>query len=210
MALNKKGILIAIEGIDGSGKSTLANNLFTLLKNKNHDVILTKEPGDTPLGKEIRHLVQTQKISIDPLAEYLLFAADRAQHFAQVIIPALEQKKIIISDRLSDSSLAYQGYGRGLDCQKIIDINHWAMHNIQPDITIFVKVPVKIALERVSQRREISAFEKKAFLARVAHGFETLYKNRTDVIVLDGQQNPDMLVCAAYNTFKKMVNNPLL
>lgn len=87
-----QGILIAIEGIDGSGKSTLVQNLFVLLQEKQFDLLLTKEPGDTDLGKKIREIVQTQDMPIASKAEYLLFAADRAQHFSEMIIPALIQK----------------------------------------------------------------------------------------------------------------------
>src|SRR6266404_7608583 len=136
-----KGILIVIEGIDGSGKSTLAHNLSTSLQQQGFDIVLTKEPGASEIGKEIRKIIQTQNIAFCSKAEYLLFAADRAQHFAELIIPALEQKKLIISDRMSDSSLAYQGYGNGLDLDMVHTINRWTMHNITTDITIFVRVP---------------------------------------------------------------------
>lgn len=126
----KSGILIAIEGIDGSGKSTLAKNLFSSLEQQRFDTILTKEPGDSELGKEIRELVCTQNIPISSRAQYLLFAADRAQHFDELIIPALQQNKLIICDRLSDSSLAYQGYGNGLSTDMIKSINEWSMHSL--------------------------------------------------------------------------------
>jgi len=202
-----KGLLIAIEGIDGSGKSTLAHNLFTLLHSKQYSVLLTKEPGDTALGKKIRELVQTQTIPLATKSEYLLFAADRAQHFSELIIPALTQKKIIISDRLSDSSLAYQGYGRGLELERLHQINQWAMNDTTPNLTIFVRVPVDTALERVTKRSELSVFEKKHFLEKVANGFEMLYKNRTNVIIVDGTQSPDILTINAHNAFEQWINN---
>lgn len=174
----QRGILIAIEGIDGSGKSTLARHLYTALEKKYTNVSLTKEPGDTPVGQKIRELVQTQITPLDAKTEYLLFAADRAEHFAHVIKPLLEQKHIIISDRLADSSLAYQGYGRNLDNDMIQLTNQWAMNNRKPDLTIFVKIPVKIALERIQKRNEtISTFEKESFLQTVATGFEKIYEN---------------------------------
>lgn len=157
------GILIAIEGIDGSGKSTLAKNLFASLQQQGFNTILTKEPGDTQVGKEIRELVCTQNISISSKAQYLLFAADRAQHFDELIIPALKDNKLIISDRLSDSSLAYQCYGNGLDIEMVKKINAWSMCNMVPDLTIFVRVPVDIALERCNGRGALSAYEKKNF-----------------------------------------------
>jgi dTMP kinase len=187
-----QGILIAIEGIDGSGKSTLAHNISTALQKKNYDIVLTKEPGASPLGKEIRELILTKTASFSPRAEYLLFAADRAQHFAEIIIPALEQKKLIISDRMADSSLAYQGYGNGLDLSMLRTINSWTMHAIIPTITIFVRVPVNLALERAKNRGPLSEYEKREnFLHAVAAGFEELYKNRNDVIIADGTQSPE-------------------
>lgn len=196
-----QGILIAIEGIDGSGKSTLAHNVSTTLQQQGFDTVQTKEPGASELGKEVRKLIQTQIIPLSPRAEYLLFAADRAQHFAELIIPALAQKKLIISDRMADSSLAYQGYGNGLDLEMLRIINSWTMNNIVPDITIFVRVPVAIALERAKNRGPLSAYEKREhFLHNVAAGFEELYKNRTDVIIVDGTQSQESLnshVCDA-------------
>lgn len=176
-----RGILIAIEGIDGSGKSTLANHLYNALQQKYSHVKLTKEPGDTEVGKKIREIVQTQATPLDSKTEFLLFAADRAEHFSKIIEPLLKQNYLIISDRLADSSLAYQGYGRGLDKDKIKLINAWAMNNRQPDLTVFVKIPIKTALKRIQQRNEaVSAFEKKSFLEKVAAGFEEIYEQYQD------------------------------
>jgi dTMP kinase len=202
-----KGILIAIEGIDGSGKSTLAQNLFSTLQQQEFDTVLTREPGSSELGKEIRKLIQTQTIPLASRAEYLLFAADRAQHFADLVIPALTQKKLIISDRMSDSSLAYQGYGNGNDLAMLRTINSWTMNTIIPDITIFVQVPVAIALERAKKRGSLSAYEKREdFLHRVAHGFEELYKNRTDVIIVNGIKSPENLMMEACEKIKQWIH----
>ncbi len=193
MPLLNKGLLIAIEGIDGSGKSTLAHNLFLHLHEKQYPVLLTKEPGGTPLGKKIRELVQNQTILLAQKTECLLFAADRAQHFAELVIPALEQNNIVISDRLCDSTIAYQGYGRKIEFEHLSYINHWTMDGITPDLTVFVRVPVEIALERVTQRGQLSAFEKKDFLENVAHGFEEIYKDRSNLITVDGTQSIESL-----------------
>jgi len=202
-----KGILIAIEGIDGSGKSTLASNLSTILHKQGYSTLLTKEPGSSELGKEIRHIIQTQTLPLTQRAEYLLFAADRAQHFVERIIPALEQKKVIISDRMSDSSLAYQGYGNGLDLEMINIINQWTMHKIVPDITIFVRIPVEIALERAHKRGSLSAYEQRTdFLHRVADGFEELYKNRNDVIIVNGMESPETLTTQACKAITEWIH----
>jgi len=199
-----KGILIAVEGIDGSGKSTLAHNLFTLLEQEGFDIILTKEPGASALGKEIRKLIQTQTIPLTPRAEYLLFAADRAQHFDELIIPNLTKKKFIISDRMSDSSLAYQGYGNGLDLKELHSINNWTMRNIIPDLTIFVRIPVTIALERAKNRGPLSAYEKREnFLQHVADGFEELYKNNKNVIIVNGIESSEIVTKETYTKIKQ-------
>jgi len=203
----RKGILIAIEGIDGSGKSTLVQNIYTSLQQQGFDTVLTKEPGASELGKEVRKIIQTQIIPLAPLAEYLLFAADRVQHFTEVIIPSLAQNKLIISDRMSDSSLAYQGYGNGLDLEMLRTINSWTMSNIVPDLTIFVRVPVDIALERAKKRGALSAYEQRTdFLYRVANGFEELYKNRTDVIVIDGTLSQESLNSHVCNAIEQWIH----
>lgn len=184
----KQGILIAVEGIDGSGKTTLSHNLFKSMENAGFQVTLTKEPGDTQLGKKIRKIVQTHTVPLHSYAEYLLFAADRAQHFDEIIIPQLNAKAIVISDRLADSSLAYQGYGRQLDCDMINTINKWTMKTIAPDLTLYVRISVEEALERIRKSRALSTFEKDTlFLQRVVEGFETLYAQRNNVIILDGR-----------------------
>ncbi len=204
----KKGILIAVEGIDGSGKSTLAKGLFKILSDNHYNTILTKEPGGSKLGKKLRTILQTQTIPVSPRSEYLLFAADRAQHFEELIIPQLQNNTLIISDRMSDSSLAYQGYGRGLDNKMINTVNHWAMHAIKPNVTLYTKVPITVALERIKQRKALTAFEqRKSFLQRVTNGFETLYQNRADVMVIDGTQAPNNMITNAYEAIIQWIHN---
>ncbi len=195
--MNKNGLLIAIEGIDGSGKSTLAKELYDHFCAKNIPAILTKEPGDTPLGKEIRSIVQEQHVAICPKAEYLLFAADRAQHAQEVILPALAQGNIVISDRMGDSSIAYQGYARGLEIDMIKMVNRWALNEYMPNLTIFVHIDPTIARQRCIKRsNHLSAFEKEEelFMRKINDGFCDLYKNRTDVIIINGNQNRESVI----------------
>lgn len=192
MQHHSTGILIAVEGIDGSGKSTVCASIARTLKSQ-LPVLLTKEPGGTPLGMQLRAIVQ-QPIPRCSKTEFLLFAADRAQHFETVVLPALEHNMIVISDRMADSSLVYQGYGRGLDTTMIAQINRWAMHDRLPDITLYIRISLETALSRIHARNlELTAFEqeKHDFLQRLIDGFDHLYTHRSDVIIIDGTQTQE-------------------
>lgn len=196
MSHGYSGYLISLEGIDGSGKSTLAKNLASTLSLKNITSLLTKEPGGTELGKSLRHILQKQETPVCDQAEYLLFAADRAQHFQHLIIPALKMGTVIIADRLADSSLAYQGYGRGLDKVMIRQVNQWAMQDVVPNLTIYLRIDPATALDRVWQRNEqLTAFEqeKYEFWQRVVKGYEEIFAARDNVIILDGSMSQQEL-----------------
>ncbi len=189
-----KGILVALEGIDGAGKSTIARYLAEHLPETQIPFIITKEPGATALGKHIRALVHDTAIKKSSLAEYLLFAADRAEHIGEIIKPALEKKLLVISDRMADSSLAYQGYGRGLDVNLIKTVNQWTLQSIKPDLVLYIKLDPKTAFERIKKRNEeLTLFEQEttAFFDRVIKGFETIFANRPEVITIDGTGSPD-------------------
>jgi dTMP kinase len=203
-----RGILISIEGIDGAGKSSLVSNFVTLL-NKNHfDTIATKEPGGTPIGKVLRQILQTQEAPLCPIGQYLLFAADRAEHFSSIVIPALQQKKIVISDRMNDSSIAYQGYGNGLSVDMVKSIDRWTMQNHTPDIVFYIKIDLETALDRIKSRGETTTFfEKKEFLKKVLTGFQNTFSNRKNVCVLDGTKSQTELTQNAYTYFEQWISN---
>jgi dTMP kinase len=184
----QRGRLITIEGIDGSGKSSVAQCLIKSLKEHGNTVLLTKEPGGTELGSTLRTILHTQKDRVGDVAEFLLFAADRAQHFEQIIIPALHKGTVVISDRMADSSLAYQGYGRGIDRTMIQRVNAWAMQNITPDLVLYLRVDPTCAHERVCGRKEtLTSFEQeaRAFWQRVIKGYEEIFASRGNVITID-------------------------
>jgi len=192
----KRGILIAIEGIDGSGKSTLARNLYNKLKEGNIPALMTKEPGGTPLGIQLRKILHEKPFEFCPKAEYLLFAADRAQHMNTVVQPALEENKIVISDRMGDSSIVYQGHARGLDVAMIDTINKWAMNGIQPDLIFYVHLSPEQAIERIKQRNEaLTSFEKEGevFIKALVKGFDKLFSSRSNIIYLNGTHSPESL-----------------
>ena len=195
--MKKNGYLITIEGIDGSGKSTLCSALAQELTQKNYTVLVTREPGGSALGKHLRTIVHQDATKLDPKAEYLLFAADRAEHIATVVQPALEKGQVVISDRMGDSSLAYQGYGRGIDCTMIELVNRWAMNGLTPQTIMYVKIPIEIALERIKKTRpQLTSFELEAaaFWRRVSDGFDTIFKDKKNVITLDGTLPTETLV----------------
>ncbi len=188
MNTKANGLLITLEGIDGSGKSTLAKALHAALTEKNIPTILTREPGGSDLGKHLRTMLQERHVPLCPKAEYLLFAADRAQHIHDVIIPHLQEHKIIISDRMADSSLVYQGYGRGLNLDFIEMVNCWAMDDIKPDLTIYLKISPEQARKRLEQRsKQLTAFEQEVdcFRERLVKGFEAIFAKRKTVVTLD-------------------------
>lgn len=204
-----QGILISLEGIDGSGKSSLASGLSSLLRARGEVVVLTREPGGTPLGKTLYGLLQDNRSDFSPEAEYLLFAADRAQHMQTLIKPALANGAIVISDRMADSSLAYQGYGRGLDKKMIETVNRWAMQNIEPNITFYLRISAASAGKRLHARNEgVTRFEKEKeqFWLRVIEGYEALAKAHSRICPLDAELSPDMLVKQALehiDTYRK-------
>jgi dTMP kinase len=215
MAHEFPGVLIAIEGIDGSGKSTAACALHKALKDDCFSVVLTKEPGDTLLGKHVRLLVNEHAGAIRPEAEFLLFAADRAQHMHEVVRPALLRGDIVISDRLHYSSECYQGAGRQLDLDIIKRVNTWVMHDIVPDIVIYIKIGVQKAFERIQLRGEgRTLFEYEDFIERVSKAFDDLFVQqvsttikKTKIIVVDGEQECAIVVNQVYCAVRDWLKN---
>jgi dTMP kinase len=190
------GFLLVLEGIDGSGKSTLMERLSKFFIEKDYDILTTQEPGGTSFGKEVRYIVQHSKIQLASKAEFLLFAADRAHHIQTIVQPALKNGSFVISDRMADSSMAYQGYGRGLERAMITSVNNWVMENVIPDLVFYVKIDWQIAWERIHRRGEVlTKFEqeKKDFFGRVVSGFDEIFKNKPNGIILDGSQDQDNL-----------------
>jgi dTMP kinase len=192
--MNKRtfpGKLVVLEGIDGSGKSSLATRITRLLQEDSCSVVVTREPGGTPGGIAIRNLISQGNVAGVPLAECLLFAADRALHVAEVVIPALERGDIVICDRMSDSTIAYQGAGRGVSRDIIQSLNAWTLQGVQADLTVYVEIEYSTAQQRIhttSRNQEIVAYDQEhaAFFKRVIHAYEELYANRTDVMRIDG------------------------
>ncbi|AEE95581.1 dTMP kinase [Mahella australiensis] len=145
-----RGLFITIEGIDGSGKSTHASMLADYLNERGIPSVLTREPGGTRIGEQVRSiLLDNVNSDMAAMTEVLLYAASRAQHVAQVIKPALEQGKVVLCDRFVDSSLAYQGYARGLGLDTVKTINEHALGGVWPDITLLLDISPEIAWKRI-------------------------------------------------------------
>ncbi|HEY8460438.1 MAG TPA: dTMP kinase [Blastocatellia bacterium] len=148
-----RGKLITFEGIDGCGKSTQLRLLEQYLLERGSDVVSTREPGGTELGRKIRSaLLGGAGDSVEPLAELLLYAADRAQHVRQVIMPALARGKVVLSDRYYDATTAYQGYARGFDLKLVSQLNELATGGLEPDLTLLFDLDAQTGLERIRRR----------------------------------------------------------
>ena len=177
-----KGKFIVIEGIDGSGKTTQINQLSKWINEaniipQNNQLVLTREPGGTQLGKSIRTLLldPSREISLNSITELLLYAADRAQHVNEIIRPSLTKGDWVISDRFCGSTLAYQGYGRKLDIKLIKDLEAIATQGISPDITFLLDIPVDESIKRrESETDDRIEKEGREFLSNVSQGFQIL------------------------------------
>ncbi|MFB0616070.1 dTMP kinase [Streptomyces sp. AGS-58] len=187
------GFFIALEGGDGAGKSTQAESLAEWIRAKGHEVVLTREPGATPVGKRLRSiLLDVSSAGLSHRAEALLYAADRAEHVDTVVRPALERGAVVISDRYIDSSVAYQGAGRDLSPTEIARINRWATDGLVPHLTVLLDVPPETARERFTEAPDRLESEPAEFHARVRSGFLTLAASDPGrYLVVDAGQEPE-------------------
>lgn len=191
-----QGFLCVLEGIDGSGKTTLTRKLNILLTEQNVAHIITKEPGATKLGAQLRNIILEKTAPTCPLAQFLMFAADRAQHFNEIIVPQLTAGRLVISDRMSDSSLAYQGFFKGLDLAMINTINAWCMQQITADLIIYLRIEAKDALARIKQSREISDKFEQEMMERMdllVDAFDAIFATRSNVIIIDALQDQEIV-----------------
>lgn len=187
-----RGLFITFEGPEGAGKSTQARLLADWLRAKGREVVLTREPGGTELGAVLRELILTRPMQAE--TEFLLYSADRAEHAHQVIRPALKRGAVVICDRWLDSSLAYQGYGRGLSLDWLLAVSRGFLGDLRPDLTFLLKIPPRLGLWRAKHRRasaESDRFEAEelTFHQSVLDGFMQLAAQEQDrFVILDAEK----------------------
>ena len=186
-----RGNYIAFEGLEGCGKSTHVTRLATAL-----NAVATREPGGTETGAALRAtMLDAKNTSLSPRSEALMMAADRAQHIQEVVLPAIESGRHVVSDRSVFSSLAYQGYGRQLDLGSLRQLNSWAIQDVWPDLVIFIDVSMDVLFERL-KKRELDRFERedRSFFERVLHGFHEMAKSEPSRwLIIDGSPPKDEL-----------------
>lgn len=188
------GLFITIEGIEGSGKTTLAGLIGAHIARAGRGVLVTAEPGGSAVGEAVREIVLHLSELILDKAELLLFEAARAQHVDAVIRPALEAGSVVICDRFTDSSLAYQGYARGLDLAEVASINAYATSGLRPDVTLLLDLPAQTGLARQSKIDRISS-QDAAFHGSVRNGFLALAKAEPErFVVIDATRDIDSVL----------------
>ena len=204
-------MFIALEGVEGSGKSTLSKKLAQKIKNEiGKEVVLTREPGGTTIGKEIRKLLlERRDINLSSLAETFLFAADRAEHVQGIIEPALAKNNFVITDRYYYSTLAYQGYARGLDLDLLKKICKLAIAGVEPDLIFLLDLPVELGLKRAKSREENwTKFEEEEldFHKKVRSGFLELSKENNFTII-DASLSPEEILNKAWGSIQSHLNH---
>ena len=204
-------MFITFEGPDGSGKSTVIKAVYEKLLKDNFDVLLTREPGGTPIAEKIRDIIlDNSNTALDARTEALLYAASRRQHLVEKIWPALKEGKIVLCDRFIDSSLAYQGGGRNLGVENVLNINLFATENTYPDISLFFDVSPEIGLSRVNSDKKRVADrldnENENFHDKVYETFKKIVaNNKNRFIVIDASKPLNEVIENTYQILKKEI-----
>lgn len=185
-----KGLFITFEGADGCGKTTQLNLIKEYLGQQGKDVIVTREPGAKGLGEHVRKILLNYDGVVSDRCESFLFLADRAQNIDVIVNPAIQEGKIVLCDRHTDSTVAYQGYGRGLDIEEINMLNNLATGNKKPDLTLVFDVDIETSMQRVGKEKDRMENAGDAFFNRVRQGYLKIAKNEPDrVKVVDSTKS---------------------
>lgn len=199
---------ITFEGGEGSGKSSVLKLIVEKLTSEGYDIVLTREPGGTPIAEEIRNVILDKaNTNMDPMTEALLYAASRRQHLQEKVLPALKEGKIVISDRFLDSSLAYQGGARGLGIDNVLALNMFATEGFFPDLTLLFDIEPELGLARIAQNagREVNRLdlEKLDFHHLVRNNFLELAKRYKDrYVIIDASKSKEEVFENAYKAIK--------
>jgi dTMP kinase len=208
----KNGYFITFEGPDGSGKTTILDLVSKYFSDNDYSFIKTREPGGSKIATQIRDiLLSEENKGIYPTSEALLFAASRAQHYEEIIKPALRDNKIVLCDRFIDSSLAYQGYARDLGIDKILEINNFAIDNNFPDVTIFFNLEPRLGLARIAQsgEREINRLDLEGlkFHQKVYDGYkEVIQRYPERFVVINADQSIEDVFNDVINVIKERIH----
>lgn len=207
MQLLPRGLFVTLEGGDGAGKSTLATGLAKWVRAQGFDAVMTQEPAGTPLGLSVWSIFKETRpdhnSSIAPMAELLLMEAARAQHVEEVLRPALSRGDVVICDRYVDSTVAYQGHGRGLDLELVLALNEIASTGLEPDLTLLLDVPPDVGNARVDSRKTSKAEDSIGaqaldFHERVRNGFLSLADTEPDrIVVIDATEPREAVLRSA-------------
>ena len=203
----KKGLFITFEGADGCGKTTQLNLLKDYLIENDYDVVVTREPGGKGLGEKVREILLNYEGVVSDRCESFLFLADRAQNVDIIVNPAVEQGKIVLCDRHTDSTVAYQGYGRGLDIAEINILNNLATKNKKPDLTLVFDVDIETSMKRVGQNKDRMENAGMEFFNRVRNGYLQLAKNEPGrVKIIDSTKSIEDV----FEDVKKIITSHLI
>ncbi len=200
----KNGVIISFEGPDGSGKTSVLERIIPLLQAQGLSVLATREPGGVAIAERIREVIlDVHHVNMDYKTELLLYMAARRQHYVEKVLPALENGKIVLIDRFIDSSIAYQGAGRGLDEAIITQLNDFATDGRKPDITIYLDIESELGLQRIAQNaeREVNRLdlEKLDMHQRVRQGYLRLAEQEKDrIVTIDASRDLDSVVEEVY------------
>lgn len=209
----KRGYFISIEGPEGAGKSTVIEEMMKVLKADGVEVLLTREPGGIEIAEKIREVILNKDhTAMDGRTEALLYAAARRQHLVEKIEPALEQGKVVLCDRFIDSSLAYQGYARGLGIDEIFTINQFAIINTMPDLTLLFDIQPELGLQRIAANSEREQnrldMEKLPFHQKVYEGYTEVAKRYPERIVkVDAAQSVEQVLADAMAIVEKRLES---
>ena len=202
----KKGLFITFEGADGCGKTTQMKLLAEYLKNNGKNVVLTREPGSKGLGEKVREILLNYEGRVSDRCESFLFLADRAQNIDIIVNPAVDEGKIVLCDRHIDSTVAYQGYGRGLDIDRIKMLNNIATNGRKPDLTIVFDIDVETSMQRVGKNKDRMESAGIEFHNRVREGYLKIAKEEPERIKV---VNSIQTVNDVFEEVKKIVNKYL-